>query len=99
MSLPLSINKRVATDLRGILAFYEYESGTLLADRLYAELMSRIRQVQQNPKRFPFSKGDRRRVNLERFPYHLLYRIKSNCVRILVLRHHQQDPAYGLRRQ
>ena len=99
MSLPLSINKRVATDLRGILAFYEHESGTSLADEFYAELMSRIRQVQQNPKRFPFSTGDRRRVNLERFPYHLLYRIKPDCVRILVLRHHQQDPNYGLGRQ
>lgn len=99
MSLPLSINKRVATDLRGILSFYEQESGSSLADGLYDELMSRLRQIQENPKRFPFSTGDRRRANLNRFPYHLLYRIKPDSIRILVLRHDKQDPQHGLSRQ
>jgi len=99
MSLPLSINKRVAIDLRGILAFYEQESGSTLADTFYEELLSQISQVQKNPKHFPFATGDRRRANLERFPYHFLYRIKPHCIRILVLRHHQRDPNFGTKRQ
>lgn len=99
MNLPLSINHRVAIDLRGILAFYEEESGPALADRFYNELMSRIGEVQKNPSQFPFSRGDRRRVNLKLFPYHFLYRIKPHCVRILVLRHDQRNPNYGITRQ
>ncbi len=99
MNLPLSFNINVARDLKEILAFYEEESGTTLADAFYNELMFRIDQVEKNPKRFPFSVGDRRRVNLSRFPYHFLYRIKSNSIRVLVIRHHHRNPHFGYRRQ
>ena len=95
MNLPFSFNSKVAKDLKDILAFYEEESGTSLADAFYDELMLQIGQVKKNPKQFPFSKGDRRRVNLDRFPYHFLYRIKSHSIRILVLRHHKRNPRYG----
>lgn len=93
-----SFNQGVAVDLQGIIAFYETKSGTALADAFYQELIQRIDQVLENPQQFPFSTGDRRRVNLRRFPYHILYRIELGVVRILVLRHHHQDPKYGTRR-
>ncbi len=95
MSFVLSFNRNVARDLRDTLAFYEEQSGSSLADAFYDELMLRVDQVRNNPKWFPFSKGDRRRVNLDRFPYHFLYRFKSENIRILVLRHNQRNPKYG----
>lgn len=36
---------------------------------------------------------DIRRVNLQRFPYHFLFRIVGDVVRILVVRHHNRYPA------
>ncbi len=98
MSLPLRFNSCLPADLHNVMAFYERESGASLANALYDELMKRIAQVQENPKQFSFSVGDRKRVKLERFPYHFLYRFKPNCVRVLVLRHHKRNPNYGMRR-
>ena len=42
--------------------------------------------------------GDLRRVNLDRFPYHFLFRIHGDTVRILVVRHHRRHPLYGRQR-
>jgi hypothetical protein len=38
-------------------------------------------------------------VNLQRFPYHFLFRIAGDVVRILVVRHHRRRPTVGIRRQ
>lgn len=46
----------------------------------------------------PFER-DLRRVNLERFPYHFLFRIVGERVRVLVVRHHKRRPSLGLRRR
>lgn len=99
MSLPLSFNARVSKDLEETLTFYQAEGGTGLADRFFDQLMNRIDQVRSNPEQFPFFDQGIRRVNLERFPYHLLYRIKPNGIRIFVLRHDKRNPTFGLRRR
>jgi hypothetical protein len=38
-------------------------------------------------------------VNLERFPFHFLYRIVEDRVRILVVRHHKRRPSLGTQRR
>lgn len=35
-------------------------------------------------------------VNLTRFPYHLLYEVQANAVRVMVVRHNKRNPDYGL---
>jgi hypothetical protein len=40
-----------------------------------------------------------RRVNLNRFPYHFLYRIAGDHIRVLVVRHHRRHPNVGLSRR
>jgi len=40
-----------------------------------------------------------RRANLKRFPYHFLFRVVGDCVRILVVRHHRRHPEYGVERE
>jgi hypothetical protein len=46
-----------------------------------------------------YSELDLRRVNLETFPDHFLFRIVDNCVRVLVVRHHSRRPALGVDRR
>jgi len=50
------------------------------------------------PESFLIRERDIRRVNLERFPYHFLFRIVGDLVRILVVRHHSRHPSLGSRR-
>ena len=45
------------------------------------------------------SERDLRRVYLERFPFHFLFRIVDDRVRILVVRHHGRRPSLGLTRR
>lgn len=99
MTLPLSFNQGVSSDLKGILVFYERESGRNLAEELLAETTACLDRVLKNPQQFHFLVSDLRRANLKRFPYHLLYRIKSTSVRILVLRHNHRNPDFGMNRQ
>jgi len=45
------------------------------------------------------SLGELRRAPIRVFRYHLLYRIKADQIRILVLRHTHRRPTFGLSRQ
>ncbi|MBE7502104.1 MAG: type II toxin-antitoxin system RelE/ParE family toxin [Verrucomicrobiales bacterium] len=51
-----------------------------------------------NPLRFhPVAHGFRR-ANLKRFPFHVLYEVGTDTVRVLLVRHHKRHPDYGLPR-
>ncbi|RYD48278.1 MAG: hypothetical protein EOP85_03870 [Verrucomicrobiaceae bacterium] len=99
MSQPISFNRTVSLDLKDILEFYEDEGGTELADKFYEFLMIRIGQIRKNPEQFPFFDLGIRRANLERFPYHRLYRVRPDGIRVFVLRHNRRNPSFGKRRK
>ncbi|EDY83035.1 hypothetical protein VDG1235_3953 [Verrucomicrobiia bacterium DG1235] len=44
-------------------------------------------------------KNGLKRANMPNFPYHLLFSIHGQGVRILVLRHHRRHPRYGMSRK
>jgi toxin ParE1/3/4 len=51
------------------------------------------------PETFSIRERDIRRVNLDRFPYHFLFRLVGDAVRILVVRHHHRHPKFGITRR
>jgi hypothetical protein len=65
-----------------------------LAKEFEEEFRLTIAKVASNPLRF-HPAGRFRRANLTRFPYHLLYRICEDTVRVVVLRHNKRHPKYG----
>jgi toxin ParE1/3/4 len=71
----------------------------MLAEDFYAELRGLLLEVAVNPESFPLREKDLRRANLRRFPYHCLFRIVGDTLRILVVRHHRRRPSLGLRRR
>jgi hypothetical protein len=81
------------------MAYYERIATRELADEFYAELRHYMQQATERPESFPIRNRDLRRVNLQRFPYHFLFRIVGDVVRILVVRHHRRRPTVGIRRQ
>ncbi len=70
-----------------------------LGEEFWEELNSFIQKASADPKHFHFEALDRRRVNLKRFPYHILFREIRGGIRITVVRHHKQHPERGLRRR
>lgn len=95
----LEFHPQVASDISTIMEYYEAIAGPQLADEFYAELRDAFPKASDSPKAYSIRTADLRRVNLERFPHHFLFRITNDAVRILVVRHHGRDPALGARRR
>ena len=79
--------------------YYENRAGLKLADDFYTELRTFFQKASESPEAYNIRERDLRRVNLERFPFHFLFRIVNDSVRILVVRHHSRRPSLGLRRR
>jgi plasmid stabilization system protein ParE len=95
----LVLHRRIRSDVDEIMDYYERAEHPELADDFYRELRHFMMDALHRPYRNHVFKGDLRRANLKRFPYHFLYRVVGDCVRILVVRHHRRDPDYGLERE
>lgn len=82
-----------------IMDYYEEVATPELASEFYAELRHLMTKAAARSESFSIRERDIRRVNLERFPYHFLFRIVGDVVRILVVRHHGRHPSLGGRRR
>ncbi|MEQ1860829.1 MAG: hypothetical protein ABMA13_12915 [Chthoniobacteraceae bacterium] len=89
------LHPKVADDVATIMQYYESVATRELADDFYQELRYFIAEAAARPESFSIRKRDLRRVNLRRFPYHFLFRIVGDTVRVLVVRHHMKRPGFG----
>jgi toxin ParE1/3/4 len=96
--MSLAYHPLVQREVNAVLRRYDGASARL-GDEFWAELMRVLRVITENPEHFRFSVRDLRRANLKRFPYHVLYRVAANGVRVVVIRHNKRHPAYGVRRR
>lgn len=85
---------KVPAEARGFLNYYEAISCEL-GDSFWDELSEAIRYARDFPERHHFDRTGRRRVNLNRFPIHVLFRIIPEGIRVTAIRHDRQDPVYG----
>jgi len=92
-----SFHKQVQKDLNKALEHY-YSITEELGDDFFVEFSVGIAKVVKNPRFYHFDSSGLRRFSLERFPYHCLYDIKGEEVRIWVLRHDSRRPEFGTRR-
>ena len=95
----LEFHSQVASDVSRIMDYYEDVAGRQLADEFYSELLSFFQKSADSPEAYDIRELDLRRVNLERFPYHFLFRTVRERVRVLVVRHHRRRPSLGLNRR
>ncbi len=95
----LEFHQQIASDISRIMDYYEDVAGQQLADEFYSELRAFFQKALDSPEAYDIRKRAVRRVNLERFPYHFLFRIVRDRVRILVVRHHRRRPSLGLHRR
>ena len=89
------LHPKVYSDVATIMEYYQQAASPDLADEFYRELRYFMEEAGRRPKAFPVREGDIRRVNLQRFPYHFLFRLVEDSVRILVVRHHRRHPSLG----
>ena len=96
----LEFHREITADISRIMNYYEDVAGQQLADEFYAELRTFFQKAADSLETYNVRELDLRRVDLERFPYHFLFRIvDGQTVRILVVRHHKRRPSLGLHRR
>ncbi|MDR1282883.1 MAG: type II toxin-antitoxin system RelE/ParE family toxin [Opitutaceae bacterium] len=90
----------VQRDFNDAIAWYDAEGGFNLGDRFEAEFRACVAAIRMAPRRFPFFQNSDvfRRAQLPHFPWVIVYRIKSDIVRIVILRHSRRHPHFGMRR-
>ena len=93
------LHQKVYSDVDKIMEYYEQAGIPKLADEFYEELSHFIAEAGAKPETYSIRQSDVRRVNLQRFPYHFLFRIVGDTVRILVVRHHRRHPSLGISRR
>jgi plasmid stabilization system protein ParE len=93
------LHRSVHADVSEIMDYYERVAGPNLADDFYEELRRLIIRAADQPLRFRIQERDFRRANLTRFPYHFLFRLKADGIRVLVVRHNSRHPSFGLQRK
>ena len=97
--MQLVLHPKVYADIARIMDYYDRAATIELADEFYTEFRRFIQVAVERPESFSIRAGDLRRVNLRRFPYHFLFRIVGDTVRILVVRHHKRHPSFGITRR
>jgi plasmid stabilization system protein ParE len=95
----LVIHPEVFSDISAVMEYYERVATSELAEEFYSELRLFIQRTAEKPEVYAIRERDLRRVNMRRFPYHILFRIAGNSVRILAVRHHSRDPSAGMDRR
>jgi len=95
----LVLHPKVHSDVSTIMEYYERVSTPELAEEFYRELKSFIVRAAEKPESYAIREHDLRRVNLSRFPYHFLFRMVGDSMRVLVVRHDSRHPSFGSRRR
>ncbi len=88
----------VQRDAEGVLAYY-HKVSERLAVEFHDEPPSVINEAAENPLKFPPVDQSFRRANLKRFPYHVLYDVSPDRLRVMLVRHHKRHPRYGVSRK
>jgi plasmid stabilization system protein ParE len=99
--MTVEFHPAVQKDFNQALGHYEAEGGPHLADRFEGELRACIASIRAAPRQFSFYLKSEvfRRIRLESFPYIIVYREKTDVVRVTVLKYEGRRPGYGMGRR
>ena len=97
MTPEVFLHPKVFSDVEEIARYYRCISENIAGD-FREEFWSCVGKVARNPMLYRRQNLNLRRINFRRFPHHLLYRITSGSIDILVIRHHARNPSFGMER-
>jgi plasmid stabilization system protein ParE len=90
-----SLHRLARAELATAFRFYRREAGARLAERFLDEFERIARLIERQPDLGTPTDDGRRSYPLHDFPYSVIYTMKGNGLRILVVRHQHRDPSHG----
>ncbi len=64
------------------------------AKRMAVEYDQHVARIRSSPTSFRTIYGEYRRLNLNRFPYHIIYRLRRDNIFVIALAHDKRHPDY-----
>src|SRR3954462_7186011 len=90
------LHPKVDDDLLDAMGYYEREAVPDVAVEFYQEFRRCADEIVFRPGSFPITASGLRRMNLHRFPFHILFEVLNESeVEIFVVKHDSRDPAFG----
>ena len=96
--MKLVIHPLIQKDIRCALDYYDLRSDKA-GDLFFGEVEEALDRIENEPLSFHQIDHRRRRCNLRRFPYHLVFEVRGEFAGVMVLRHERRKPSYGLARK
>jgi len=93
MASKLLFHPQVNTELLDALKYY-HEISPELSEDLLNKFQDSINLIFARPKLNPLIKRKYRKVNLERFPYKVIFSLDDDVIKILAFTHHKRKPSY-----
>ncbi len=97
MKREIYYHPKVPAEIREIYRYYT-DLSERLGEEFWTELMEALEYASEFPERHHFDPSGRRRSNLTKFPYHFLFRVFPDYIRVTIVRHDKRDPKLGSRR-
>ena len=70
------------------------ERSPIAASAFLRELSIAVQRIRQTPHRYPAAEAGTRRILLDRFPFTIYYRVKSETLNIVAVSHQKRRPGY-----
>ena len=91
----LSVHPAAERDVGEAAVFYEREGSPALAARFVKEFRRLCEFLLEHPEIGSTRSRDKRGLSMSGFPHTVIYRVLTNEVRILVVKHDRRRPGYG----
>ena len=92
--MKIVVTPAVSEELREAAKFYSERAGQALGLALIAEFERALDSLATNPELGAIWHSTNRRFSLRRFPYNLVYQIKTDELRVIALAHQRRRPDY-----
>ena len=90
------LHPAVDSDLLQAMEYYESEAVPEVAFEFYVEFRRCAGEIGLRPGSFPVTSSGLRRMNLHRFPFHILFEVLNETeVEIFAVKHDRRDPDYA----
>jgi toxin ParE1/3/4 len=94
----LWLHEYAERDIADAFRYYKAEAGASIARGFLREVERVASLLEAEPGLGTPTNGSRRTYPLSVFPYSVIYRPVQGGIRVLVVRHHRRDPAFGAER-
>ncbi len=97
MPVEIRLHPSAEKELRAAYLWY-LERNRIVAEALQLEIDHAMEIIAESPNRWPRLTESERRYILPRFPFSLVYRVRSQFIELIAVAHQKRKPGYWSRR-